>query len=316
MTSIWPIGGGKGGTGKSFVTGNVGIFLARQRFKTLLIDADLGAANLHTIVGLHQPDTSLSDFINKRVSTIEETVLETPIPNLFLISGARNKLDIANLPYEQKMKMLRAISRLNYRYILLDLSAGTSFNTIDFFTLSNSGIFVCCPEPTSIENLYRLIRSVYIRKIQQILKTHQFRKLAEKAETRNPDAIINRPEYLLDILKEIDPEKGSTIERMLQAFQFKLVLNQVRRQDNPRLGILICKIIEKHLFLKIQFIGNVSYDERVHDELCRKEAFVDQYPHSQTTLDLKGVTRGIEGKTEEQAMISGFAQAEANTLSG
>ena len=107
--------------------------------------------------------------------TLEETVLETPIPNLFLISGAGNKLDIANLAYEQKTKMLRAISTLDYHYILLDLSAGTSFNTIDFFTLSDSGIFVCCPEPTSIENFYRLVRSVYIRKIRQILKAYHYR---------------------------------------------------------------------------------------------------------------------------------------------
>jgi flagellar biosynthesis protein FlhG len=239
MAHIWSIGGGKGGTGKSFLTGNIGIFLARQRFKTLLIDADLGAANLHTIIGLPHPDISLSDFINKRFLTLEETVLQTPIPNLFLISGARNKLDISNLAYEQKAKILRAISRLNYHYILLDLSSGTSFNTIDFFTLSDSGIFICCPEPTSIENFYRLIRSVYIRKIYQILKAHQFKKLAEKAEARNPDTVINRPEYLLDILKEIDPEKGRMIERILQAFQFKLILNQVRKQDNPRIGILI-----------------------------------------------------------------------------
>ena len=89
MAQIWPIGGGKGGTGKSFLTGNIGILLAKQRFKTLLIDADLGAANLHTIIGLSHPDRSLSDFINKRFSTLEETVLQTPIPNLFLISGAR-----------------------------------------------------------------------------------------------------------------------------------------------------------------------------------------------------------------------------------
>ena len=54
MPHIWPIGGGKGGTGKSFLTSNMGILLARQGFKTLLIDADLGAPNLHTIVGLSQ----------------------------------------------------------------------------------------------------------------------------------------------------------------------------------------------------------------------------------------------------------------------
>lgn len=316
MAKIWPIGGGKGGTGKSFLTANLGILLARQRFKTLLIDADLGAANLHTIIGLSHPDMSLSDFINKRALTLEETVLETPIPNLFLVSGASNKLDIANLAYEQKTKMLRAISRLDYHYILLDLSSGTSFNTIDFFTLSDSGIFVCCPEPTSIENFYRLVRSVYIRKIRQILKAYHFRKLAEEAEVRNPKAIINNPEYLLDILKEIDLERGRMIERILQAFQFKLVLNQVRKQDNPKIGVLICKIVEKHLGLKIQFLGNVGFDERVHDELCKKTPFTDKYPYSQATMDLKALAKGIVGATYGEGTIPALTLRNVNTLSG
>ncbi|MGA2463568.1 MAG: P-loop NTPase [Thermodesulfobacteriota bacterium] len=302
MTHIWPIGGGKGGTGKSFLTGNIGILLARQGFKTLLIDADLGAPNLHTIIGLSNPAISLSDFLNKRVTTLHETVLEMPIHNLFLISGARNKLDIANLAHEQKMKMLRAILRLDYDYILLDLGTGTSFNTIDFFTISDSGIFVCIPEPTSIENTYRLIRSVYVRKIRQVLKIDRFRNLAEEAEARNPDAIIHNPEYLLDTLKDIDLEEGRIIERILKAFQFKLVLNQVRRQDNPKIGVLICKIIEKHLGLKIQFIGNVSFDERVHEAVCRKESFIDKYRYSQATLDLEAVIKGIMGMTDEQAV--------------
>lgn len=302
MTHIWPIGGGKGGTGKSFLTGNIGILLARQGFKTLLIDADLGAPNLHTIIGLSNPAISLSDFLNKRVATLQETVLEMPIHNLFLISGARNKLDIANLAHEQKMKILRAILRLDYDYILLDLGTGTSFNTIDFFTISNSGIFVCTPEPTSIENTYRLIRSVYVRKIRQVLKIDRFRNLADEAEARNPDAIIHNPEYLLDTLKVIDPEEGRIIERILKAFQFKLVLNQIRRQDNPKIGVLICKIIEKHLGLKIQFIGNVSFDERVHEAVCRKESFIDKYRYSQATLDLEAVIKGIMGMTDEQAV--------------
>jgi flagellar biosynthesis protein FlhG len=316
MTNIWPIGGGKGGTGKSFLTGNLGILLARQRFKTLLVDADLGAANLHTIIGLPHPDRSLSDFLNKRLLRLEDAVLETPIPNLFLISGASNRLDIANLAYEQKMKMFRAISKLDYHYILLDLSAGTSFNTIDFFTLSDSGIFVCCPEPTSIENFYRLIRSVYIRTIHQILKTHQFRKLADEAEARKPNAIVSNPECLLNALKEIDLEKGSLIERILQAFQFKLVLNQIRKQDNAKIGSLICKIIEKHLGLKIQFMGNVAFDERVHDELCKKGPFVEKYPYSQTTIDLKSLTKSIAGVPHGQGELPAFTLSGVNTLTG
>jgi len=304
MPHIWPIGGGKGGTGKSFITSNMGILLAKQGFKTLLIDADLGAPNLHTIVGLPNPPISLSDFFNKRVAALQETVLQMPIHNLFLISGAKNKLDTANLAHEQKMKLLRAISGLDYDYILLDLGAGTSFNTIDFFTIWDSGIFVCNPEPTSIENIYRLIRSVYVRKIRQVLKIDRFRSLAEKAEAQNQDATIHHPEYLLDMLKTMDPEQGGKIERILKSFQFKLVLSQVRRQDNPKIGALICKIVERHLGMRIQFIGNVSFDERVHEAVCRKESFVDQYSYSEATLGLKVVIKAITGVTDEQTVAS------------
>ena len=304
MTHIWPIGGGKGGTGKSFLTGNIGILLAKQKFKTLLFDADLGAPNLHTIIGLANPALSLSDFLSKRVATLQETVLEGAIPNLFLISGARNKLDIANLTHEQKMKVLRAISGLDYDYILLDLGTGTSFNTIDFFTLSDSGIFVCTPEPTSIENIYRLIRSVYVRKIRQVLKIDRFRTLAQEAEAQNQDAVVQSPETLLDVLKNTHPEEGEKLEMSLKAFQFKLVVNQMRRQDNPKIGILICKVIERHLGLRIQFLGNISFDENVHEAVCRKESFVDQYSYSQATLDLKVVIKAITGLREEQAVAS------------
>ena len=302
MAHIWPIGGGKGGTGKSFLTGNIGILLAKQNFKTLLFDADLGAPNVHTIIGLANPALSLSDFLSKKVATLQETVEAMPIPNLFLISGARNKLHIANLTHEQKAKVLRAISGLDYDYILLDLGTGTSFNTIDFFTLSDSGIFVCTPEPTSIENIYRLIRSVYVRKIRQVLKIDRFRNLATEAEARNQDAIIQSPEYLLEVLKDIHPEEGRMLESTLKAFQFKLVINQMRREDNPKIGVLICRIIERHLGLKIQFIGNVSYDESVHEAVCRKEPFIDHYRYSQATLELKAVVKGIVGMTEERAV--------------
>jgi len=133
---------------------------------------------------------------------------------------------------------------------------------------------------------------------------------------RNPNATINNPEYLLDLLKEIDLEKGRMIERILQAFQFKLVLNQVRKQDNPKIGILICKIVEKHLGLKIHFLGNVGFDERVHDELCKKGPFTDKYPYSQATIDLKALAKGILGATQEEGEVPAFTLPDVNTLSG
>ena len=307
MTNIWPIGGGKGGSGKSFLAGNLGLWLAKQGHRTLLIDADFGAANLHTMIGIPYQSKSLSDFLNKKVQTLEETVIETRIPNLFLISGAGNNLDTANMAYEQKMKIFRALSKLSYDFTLLDLGAGTSFNTIDFFLLSDSGIFVVTPEPTSIENVYRLIRAVYARKIRQLLKTYHFRTLVEETEARKDGAMVNNPEYLLSVIKELEPEKGKIVEQALRAFQFKLVLNQLRKQDNPQLGALICRIIEKHLGLPLQFIGNISYDDLVHDAVCQKIPFLEKYPHTQTAVDLEKFCRYILG-ARSTAERSGAAE--------
>jgi MinD-like ATPase involved in chromosome partitioning or flagellar assembly len=135
-----------------------------------------------------------------------------------------------------------------------------------------------------------------------VLKIDRFRNLAMEAEVRNQDAIIQSPEYLLEVLKDINPEEGRILENTLRAFQFKLVVNQMRRQDNPKIGALICKIIERHLGLKIQFLGNVSYDENVHEAVCRKERFIDQYRYSQATLELKALVKGIVGMTEEQTV--------------
>ncbi|OHE22472.1 MAG: hypothetical protein A3J94_13485 [Syntrophus sp. RIFOXYC2_FULL_54_9] len=281
------MGGGKGGTGKSFVTGSLGILLAREGYRTLLVDLDLGAANLHTMIGAPSGEKSLSDFINKRVKSLNETIVDTPTPNLSLISGAMNNLDIANLAHEQKMKIMRDIAKLPYDYILLDLGAGTSFNTIDFFLISNTGIFVTMPEPTATENIYRLIRSVYFRKIRQVLNVHHFRSLAKEAEERNSKATVTNPDLLLHIISELDPEKGEMLEETLSAMEFSLLMNQHRKQDNSNIGEFICRIIENHLSLKMHFLGNVAFDDHVHHAICEKRPFLDLSPHCKTALDLK-----------------------------
>jgi MinD-like ATPase involved in chromosome partitioning or flagellar assembly len=72
-------------------------------------------------------------------------------------------------------------------------------------------------------------------------------------------------------------------------------LNQLRKQDNPKLGALICRIIEKHLGLPLQFIGNISYNDLVHDAVCQKVPFLEKYLHTQTAMDLEKFCKHILG---------------------
>jgi MinD-like ATPase involved in chromosome partitioning or flagellar assembly len=104
-------------------------------------------------------------------------------------------------------------------------------------------------------------------------------------------------------MKELDPEKGEILENELRAFNFKLALNQLRKQDNPNIGSLICKIIQRHLALKMHFIGNISFDERVHNAVCKKIPFLELYPYTQTTLDLRNCHKNLMSINEAEPIL-------------
>ncbi|MEN6373189.1 MAG: AAA family ATPase [Smithella sp.] len=303
MAYIWPIGGGKGGSGKSFLTCTLGRLLAGFGKKTLLIDLDLGAANLHTFLNVPYPTKNLSDFIRKKCSSLEDVILETPIPNLFLISGANDTLDIANLPYEKKMKTMRSISKLKYDCIFLDLGAGTSFNTLDFFLISQNGMFIATPEPTSIENIYRLIRSIYFRRIRQHFTATAFKELEEEAVQSFGSDAYNKPECIMQAVQKIYPDAGIKLENDFNSYKFKFILNQLRKQDDAGLGPQICRLIERHLGLKVEFVGNVAYDEHVHDAICRRISFLDRYPYTRAACDLRKLGKQIIDTAGEQLMF-------------
>src|ERR1700756_5114892 len=81
---IIAVGGGKGGAGKSLLAANVAIYLSTLGNRVVLLDADLGGANLHTFLGVERPHVTLGDFFAKRIERVEDCVVETSIKNLGL----------------------------------------------------------------------------------------------------------------------------------------------------------------------------------------------------------------------------------------
>ena len=109
----------------------------------------------------------MSNFLTKEVKSLKEIVLPTPLPDFRLICVCNRMIGLANLPYGIQEKSVRHIGMLEADYVLIDLGAKTSFNTLDFFTLSDEGIIVCNPESHSRVDAYGFLKNMVYRKLRR-----------------------------------------------------------------------------------------------------------------------------------------------------
>jgi len=303
MGRIYSVGGGKGGSGKSFIAASLGILLANLGKRVVLVDLDLGASNLHTLLGMKIPEKGLDNYLDKATTTLEEVALNTTVPNLYLVSSTRCSLEIANLFYAQKLKIITAIKSLPFDYILLDLGPGTNFNTLDFFLIAPQGFFVTTPEPTAIENTFIFMKSVYLRKLKLSLKEANMWHTCQEELTKLSRGSLKSPLDLINIVVATDPEKGKILEDLLSDLEFKLILNKFRGQINENLGEQLVEVCNRHLYPNFGFLGNISYDNRVYESILARNIFIKKYPYTKTVSDLQNIVRNLTGEKQESLRV-------------
>ena len=277
---VFAVGGGKGGIGKSLVSANLGIALAQRGARVVLVDCDLGGANLHTCLGLPQPKVSLSDFVERRVKTLEEIVVPTGQERLSLISGAADALDAANPKHAQKSKLIRHLRTLDVDYVLLDLGAGTSFNVIDFFLAADSGIVVLLPEPTSIENAYRFIKAAFFRRLQVIAPDDDFAERVGQALSPRDGTAGRTPWDVVAELRTATPEAAARLEQALSGFKPLLVVNQARTRMDFDVGPTVAAAWKKFFGLELGFLGAVPHDDAAWQAVRARKALLVGAPDS------------------------------------
>ena len=290
---VWAIGGGKGGVGKSLVCANVSICLALMGYKVVTIDLDLGGANLHTCLGIPIPEKTLSDYLSKKIKSLNDLLTPTPIENLKIISGAQDFMGVANLKQMQKNKILSKLGDLNADYILLDLGAGTSFNTIDFFISSNQGVLIVLPEPTSIENTYRFIKSVYYRRLKMIEDLLDIQPLINQAINAKLSHPNSSPTDLIKRVIEINPEKGQKLKNEISRIHPKLIINQVRSQADIDIGFSIRSVTKRYFGIELDYVGYLDYDPTVWQSVKKRKPLLMEFPNSKLVTKFDNIVHRL-----------------------
>jgi flagellar biosynthesis protein FlhG len=263
---VWAIGGGKGGTGKSFVAASLGLHLASLDRDVVMVDADLGAPNLHTLMGLKAGHPDLGDFLTGRVPSLEAAAVATPYRGLRLVRGSENILFIANLAHYRKLRLLRQVRQIRTQNVILDLGTGSSFNTLDFFLSANPGVVVATPEPTAIENTYLFLKSCIMRVLKLYMDHYKIRDLHQKML----DQIEKNSQSLYGFfrsLMETDRAYGTILYRALRGFRPCLVMNKTRDERDVLLGRSVADVARKYLLIDMKYLGAIPYDEDVQTSL-------------------------------------------------
>lgn len=283
---IWALASGKGGTGKSVIAASMAVHLADLGFRVVLVDADLGCANLHTCFGMEAPAVTLSDFIERQTEHIEEVSLETGIPNLRLISGALDPVEVSHLRYQQKRRIIRQLNTLEAEVVILDIATGATLTQVELFSAADLGALVIIPEPTAIENGYRLLRMLYYHRVRELTG---FRKFEKKLPPELHNGSL-APVRFLEEIEKIDAAWAARLRKWMENFTPGLIINQVRTKEDRELGAEMRLVCRRYFGLDAPFLGAVEYDDCVWESVRHRKPVILDYPHSRPSRTLRQVT--------------------------
>lgn len=156
---IIAVSSGKGGVGKTNVTVNLAIALAKLDKKVIVIDADLGLANIDVVLGII-PKYNLLHVLKDEME-ISNIIMEGP-ENISLLSGGSGIIDFINLTENQLEKLIDSFQFLNktHDYILIDTGAGINKSVLSFINAAGEVVVVVTPDPTSITDSYALLKNI------------------------------------------------------------------------------------------------------------------------------------------------------------
>ena len=290
-----PVAGGKGGVGKSFLTANVAVALASRGHATIAVDLDLGNSNLHSFLGLENCHPGIGDFLHRTTDRpLADLVVPTSVPGLGFLPGDGRMPFMANITHHQKQALLRALPQLPARYILLDLSAGTSFNTLDFFLLSDRGLVVTTPEYPSVMKLLVFLKNLLLRAVAREFRGDP--ALAEPLQALHRQG-MSATTFTMDSfrchLARTDQSSAARVSDLCQRLRPRVVYNLVEGPEDLAILPDLDQSLAGVLSLACEHFGLVPLDPAVRRALKRPGIFLARHPDCPPSITIGRVADRI-----------------------
>ena len=248
--------GGKGGVGKSTIAVNLALAMGRLGHRVVIVDADLGAANLHTMLGIVHPPRGLAEFLDHRLDSLDEVRVGVGTPTLSLVPGT-SRPGAANIEHAEMLRLVRGISRLDADCVVVDVGAGASYHVVDLVAAADIKLLVMTPNLTALHNAYAMLKACVHRVVRKLCEDETEQALVDSAlghESKSRTIV-----QLLDVLRPLDG--GGVAERIagtLSRFGVGLIGNQVATAADSSVLHRIGAMIHDHLMIQAPLLGTIG----------------------------------------------------------
>lgn len=294
--TVIAVASGKGGVGKSIFSANLAIMLGAKGKRVVLVDADIGAANLHTILGIKYPEKTLKDFIDKTTGSIEQALIPTSNENVRLLSSAGEVLSLIFPKYEERQRLMRALQKLDTDVIIFDIAAGTHQRATDFFNMADIGVLIIEPVPTSIENAFSFMKNLLTRALMRYYY-HDKEMVALIIDSLDPKKagkvlLLNE---VLDICEKKSPANIISFrEQVLNGIKrFYLVANSLTTLEQEKVAEEFRNVAQRFLSLDMSVLGDLPFEKQMNSALGQQVPFVTKYPDSGFAKSLERMAEKI-----------------------
>jgi flagellar biosynthesis protein FlhG len=288
VATLISVASGKGGVGKSVVSTNLALALAKTGRSVLLADLDVGGADAHILFGQLNPPVTLTDFLTKRVSRLDDVALPVAFhPTLRLIAGTGETLATANMPYARKKRLMNHFQHLDADVVVIDIGAGTSYHALDFFLMADVHVAVTTPEPTAVLDLYRFIKLAAIRRVLASFLARS--PMSEVLSNRDFSSVGE----VIDVAGATDAEGRDVAAAALRSFQPGLIIN--RTSGRSKINVLyLRKILQDYVGGDLRLLGEIPEDPAVSEAVRNFLPVIEFAPESSSAKGLLAVSAAAE----------------------